>query len=92
MTKHESTKLINLKFMKTSNISSIITIKDGVLVLPKYIEKRWRQKKVLVTSTSNRIIIQPAEQDWDTYEEKLKKGRKMISSAIIKEATQAAKK
>lgn len=78
--------------MSKISISAITTIKDGVLVLPEYLKKRWQQKKVFVIPASNRIIIQPVEQDWETYEAKLKAGKKMISSNVIKQAVRAAKK
>lgn len=72
--------------------STITKIKNGTVILPKYLQKYWRRKQVLITPFQDRIIIQSLEQDWDQYESKLKAGKKLISSVVLKETIRYAKK
>lgn len=67
-------------------------IENGIIILPQIIRKFWRNKEVVILPEKDRLIIQPLEDNWNEYENKISKGRKKISSRIIDEATQWAKK
>jgi len=69
----------------------VTTIKDGVLTLPAPLRQPWRDRQVVLFVEKNRFIVQNRDAAWPQYEEKIKKGRKKISPALIREAVNWAK-
>ena len=76
-------------------ITQTVKIKNGSLVLPKSLQRAWAKAEVFVFPSDDTLIIkkiqEPLESEWEEYEEKIRKGRKKISSKVIDEATKWAK-
>lgn len=66
-------------------------IENGTLTLPRSVRKLWQNKEVLILPEKDRLIVQPLEAEWDSYEEKVSKGRKQITSRMIDKAVAWAK-
>lgn len=66
--------------------ATITTIKDGVLTLPKSISNSWKNREIMVLYEDNRLIVQPLDADWNAYEQKLAKSKRVISQKTIDDA------
>lgn len=78
-----------------SSISTITTteIKNGSLVLPNRIRKAWEDKGELVLIfEQDRLVVQPVEAEWQSYEDKLKRAGRKISPTLINEAVAWARR
>lgn len=67
-------------------------IENGTLTLPQGINRSWQNRDVLIFPENDRLIIQPLEAEWDSYEVKLKNSKTKPSQKIINEAVAWAKK
>lgn len=61
-------------------------IKNGTLTLPQSLAEAWQNKEVIILPSKDRIVVQPLEEEWDTYEDKLKKAKGRVRAETINEA------
>lgn len=67
-------------------------VKNGTITLPKEFRKSWKEAEVFIFPSTDTLIVKkiqkPLEADWKEYEKKLNRGKKRISSKVIREAVQ----
>ena len=67
-------------------------VKNGTITLPKEFRKSWKGADVFLFSSADTLIVKkvqkPLEAEWKEYEKKLNRGRKKISSKVIRQAVQ----
>ena len=73
------------------NQIATIQLKNNTLTLPSPLRELWRNRKLTLLMERDRLIVQPLDVEWDQYEEKVKRGKNLISPKLIDEAIRWAK-
>ena len=66
--------------------------KKGLLSLPLALAKKWANQDLVLMIDEERLIAQPLDSRWNRYEQKLKTKGKKISSKLVDEAVNWARK
>lgn len=66
-------------------------MKNNTFTLPAPLAELWRNRKLTLLVERDRLIVQPLDVEWDQYEEKMKRGKNLISPKLVNEAVQWAK-